>query len=368
MLRQSFLALFALLSIGLFTACASSPPYSPEPFQAEAIDAKAFVPKVDSFVVILDASSSMLKESEGSIKFHTAKDFVASFNQTVPELDYEAGLVRFGGYKDDSTDTPPAGFVYGLETYQRSGFAAGLDAVDQASNITPMSDGIDAASGALSKVNGPVAVILVSDFWRLVDPASAMAAAERLVSQNENLCLYILKVGDYERVGGLIEKMAALNDCGKAMTVSDLASAGAMASFVKAALLKPAPQEKPVQYEKISLSAMALFDFDKAVLKEEGKVELQKLGQYIKGKGIKVVDINVIGHTDSKGSEEYNQKLSERRAMAVKDYLVIESVDGSIIDASGEGESNPVADNSTNEGRALNRRVEVHVGAKQQLD
>jgi len=368
MLRHSFLALSALLSLGLFAGCASSPPYSPEPFQAETIDTKAYVPKVDSFVVILDASSSMRDESEGRIKFYSARDFVANFNQTVPELDYEAGLVRFGGYKDDTPDTPPAGLVYGLETYQRSGFAAGLGAVDHASNITPMSNGFDAASGALSNTSGPVAVILVSDFWRLVDPSSAMAAAERLASQNENLCLYIVKVGDYERAGGLIEKMAALSECGKAMNISDLASASAMAAFVKAELLKPAPQEKPVQYEKISFSAMALFDFDKAVLKEDGKVELQKLGQYIKGKGIQVVDINVIGHTDSRGSEEYNQKLSERRAMAVKDFLVGQGVNGSIIDASGEGEGSPVADNSTDEGRALNRRVEVHVGAKQQLD
>jgi len=115
------------------------------------------------------------------------------------------------------------------------------------------------------------------------------------------------------------------------------------------------------------LSATTLFDFDKAVLKEQGRVELHKLDEYIKSKGIKVVDINVIGHTDSMGSVEYNQGLSERRATAVKEYMVSEGIDGNIIDASGEGESNPVADNSTDDGRALNRRVDVHVGAKQQL-
>ena len=68
------------------------------------------------------------------------------------------------------------------------------------------------------------------------------------------------------------------------------------------------------------------------------------------------------------GSEEYNQALSERRATAVKEYMVSEGIDSNIVDASGEGESNPVADNSTDEGRALNRRVDVHVGAKERLD
>ena len=104
-----------------------------------------------------------------------------------------------------------------------------------------------------------------------------------------------------------------------------------MGAFVKDALLKPAP-EKPIQYETISFSATALFDFDKAVLKPEGKAELRELGEYIKGKGVQVVDIDVVGHTDSIGTEAYNQKLSERRANAVKDFLTGEGVDGSIIE------------------------------------
>ncbi|MEE8340003.1 MAG: OmpA family protein [Xanthomonadales bacterium] len=92
------------------------------------------------------------------------------------------------------------------------------------------------------------------------------------------------------------------------------------------------------------------------------------MDEYIKSKGIRVVDINVIGHTDSAGSAEYNQGLSERRAMAVKEYMVSEGIDAGIIVASGEGESNPVADNGTSEGQALNRRVDVHVGATQPID
>jgi len=184
----------------------------------------------------------------------------------------------------------------------------------------------------------------------------------------DNLCLYTVKVGDATEADPVIADMTGLVGCGNSMNADDLASPDAMAAYVTEVLLKPVPQEKPIQYEKISLSATTLFDFDKAVLKEQGKVELHKLDEYIKSKGIKVVDINVIGRTDSMGSEEYNQGLSERRAVAVKDYMVSEGIKGSIIDVSGEGESNPVADNSTEEGRALNRRVDVHVGAKEQID
>lgn len=123
----------------------------------------------------------------------------------------------------------------------------------------------------------------------------------------------------------------------------------------------PVPPPAPV-YEKMTVSAEALFDHDKSILKPEGKAALQELGDAIKAKGARVVDIDVIGHTDSDGTEEYNQALSERRAQSVSDYLVSEGVDSNIIDVSGQGELNPVASNATKEGRALNRRVDVHVG------
>lgn len=127
------------------------------------------------------------------------------------------------------------------------------------------------------------------------------------------------------------------------------------------AKMAPPPPPEPV-YEKSTMAAEALFDHDKSVLKPEGKAALHDLGETIKAKGARVVDINIIGHTDSDGSEEYNQALSVRRAESVKDYLVSEDVNASIIDVSGEGESNPVASNATKEGRAQNRRVDIHVG------
>ena len=127
----------------------------------------------------------------------------------------------------------------------------------------------------------------------------------------------------------------------------------------------PAPPPEPV-YEKVTISATALFDFDSDVLKEEGKTAIRELADSIKAKGGSVVDIDVIGHTDSVGPEEYNEQLSLRRATSVKNFLVESGVDSGIIDVSGKGETMPIADNSTREGRAQNRRVEINVGANVQ--
>ena len=125
----------------------------------------------------------------------------------------------------------------------------------------------------------------------------------------------------------------------------------------------PAPPPMPV-YEKHTVSATALFDFDKYALKPEGKEAIHGIDEEIKSSDSKVIDINVVGYTDSIGTEEYNQELSVRRANAVKEFMVSEGIDPGIIDVKGMGEADPVASNSTAEGRAQNRRVEISVAVE----
>ncbi|MBE0474495.1 TolC family outer membrane protein [Rhodoferax sp.] len=110
---------------------------------------------------------------------------------------------------------------------------------------------------------------------------------------------------------------------------------------------------------KVSLAAETLFDFDKSVLKLDGVARLDELVAQIKGVQLDVVIAT--GHTDSVGTEAYNQRLSVARAEAVKAYLVSHGVDVKRVRAIGKGKTEPVADNATAEGRARNRRVEVSV-------
>jgi OOP family OmpA-OmpF porin len=109
----------------------------------------------------------------------------------------------------------------------------------------------------------------------------------------------------------------------------------------------------------VTYAADAFFDFDKAVLKPEGKAKLDDLTGKIQGINLEV--IIAVGHTDSVGTDAYNQKLSVRRAEAVKAYLVSKGIEKNRVYTEGKGEKQPVADNKTAEGRAKNRRVEIEV-------
>jgi OOP family OmpA-OmpF porin len=135
----------------------------------------------------------------------------------------------------------------------------------------------------------------------------------------------------------------------------------AVAPAVVEAPPAPAPvQAAPVPVsEKVSFAAEALFDFDKAVVKPEGKAALDDL--LVKLQGMNTEVMVTVGHTDSVGSDAYNQKLSLRRAEAVKAYIVSKGIDASRVYTEGKGESQPIADNKTAEGRAKNRRVTVEV-------
>jgi OOP family OmpA-OmpF porin len=122
----------------------------------------------------------------------------------------------------------------------------------------------------------------------------------------------------------------------------------------------PAPAPAPaVTSTKVTLLSDALFDFDKSVIKPEGTKKLSDLTAKLKGVTVEV--IIVIGYTDSVGSLKYNKALSLRRAEAVKAFLVKNGVEANRVYTEGKAFADPVGDNKTAAGRALNRRTVVEV-------
>ena len=128
-----------------------------------------------------------------------------------------------------------------------------------------------------------------------------------------------------------------------------------------APVVAPTPAVAPAKPAPIPTVATfrGFFDTNSATLKHSAHEELDTYAKFMKAQPNSKVKIT--GHTDSRGEASYNQLLSEKRADAVKAYLVNKGISANRMIASGEGESNPTADNNTREGRAHNRRVDVEL-------
>jgi|Deesub1362A_J573_1020465.scaffolds.fasta_scaffold00827_9 outer membrane protein OmpA-like peptidoglycan-associated protein len=155
------------------------------------------------------------------------------------------------------------------------------------------------------------------------------------------------------------------------MFVYDTNKYGILISNIRAAKYtqaeeKPSPEALGIKVEKrgnetqLTLPENVLFDFNEFFLKPEAKKALSLLAQFIKDQPSK--KIHIIGYTDNVGSDSYNLRLSLQRAQSVADYLIyVEGINKEKITIEGKGKANPVADNSTEAGRAKNRRVEVKI-------
>jgi outer membrane protein OmpA-like peptidoglycan-associated protein len=132
-----------------------------------------------------------------------------------------------------------------------------------------------------------------------------------------------------------------------------------------AAAEEPPPPPKPEKKarlvgRKIEILEKVMFEYNKANIKRESHALLNDVASVIK-ENPSIKKIRVEGHTDSDGSDKYNKKLSQKRAKAVKEFLVKAGIDGGILEAKGFGEEKPIADNSSDEGKEKNRRVEFNI-------
>lgn len=383
------IVLFPLILFVLIAGCAPimQPPLEPMGSGSSGAASGKYVPKVDNFQVILDTSLSMIEDGN---YFLPARAVVSRINQGIPtDLKYNGGLRSFGHNSYQSTN--PTDLVYGMTSHTRSGFHDGLASIRYAGGPSPLAAALEAAGNDLKMASGSTALIIVSDGLFMDDvPAAAKNLKEKM---GDSLCIYTIGVGNRNNGAGhdLLQKVAEAGQCGFATTDAALADDAKMAAFIENVFLAKPVAAKPVSKVMppgdrdgdgvtddkdkcpntqkgefvdedgctLKMTLHINFDFDKAEIKPEFKHDLDKAATYIQ-KHSYVPYILIAGHTDHSGSLEYNQKLSEDRANAVRQYLISTyGIDGKRLFAKGHGKLKPVAANTTKEGRYQNRRVEV---------
>ncbi len=305
------------------------------------------VPKVDHFILFVDQSGSMYMTHKGmkELKIKLAKKVLSGMNELIPELGYEGAVELFAPLQE----------VLAPQVYERSAFGKAIGKIREDLGIygrlTPMGPGIIGLDPVLAKMPGKKAVIIFSD-GEANQGTDPVMEAQTLSNKYPNLCFHVVSFAESAKGKATLEQISKIGNCIMADGIALLNDKKALAQFVKDVFYEEVPEER------IVLRGIH-FDFDKYNIKpewvpvlDEGVAILQKHPE------IKIV---IEGHTDSIGTEAYNQKLSERRAKAVFDYFVSKGISPDRMKTVGFGELKPKADNSTAEGRAINRRVEIKV-------
>ncbi|MFC1895695.1 hypothetical protein ACFL0Q_03395, partial [Thermodesulfobacteriota bacterium] len=244
-MKKVWTIFFSVAAVVVFGCAAQNMTATPN-FAPEVFPEGHYAPKVDNFMVILDASSSMgeyhtgrapwdLPGWYGRVKFETAKTLLSRMNQTLPALNMKGALRSFG--LDSQASKGPGMLHYGVVDYTRQGFQAGLDKVGRPAGITPMEVGIDGAAADLESVAGTIAVIVVGDGQETA--GSSIRAAEDMKMQfGDRLCIYTVLVGE-PKGKAIMDGIAKAGECGFAVDSESIMSAAGMADFVEKVFLTP---------------------------------------------------------------------------------------------------------------------------------
>jgi OOP family OmpA-OmpF porin len=340
-------------------------------------------------MVILDGSNSMTEAHQGQKKFNLAWNLAYRLNQTIPEIPLVGALRTFG--------TTPCPFrentelLYGATAYTPEGFEDGLKSVKTPGGVSPLYLSLAAAAEDLKSTQGPIALIIFSDFMQ--NEEITLQTVENLKSQySGRICIYPVLIGNNASGIQLQEKIVQAAGCGFAANGNEIYSNADMAGFVESVFMgakvvsapAPALRPSPVRLDSdgdgvtddldrcpetprcATVNEVGCwvikginFDFDQADIKPQYAANLNKVADCFKQ--YPNISFEIQGHTDSKGTTEYNQKLSERRANAVMEYLILRGAARDRLKAVGYGASDPVASNNTDEGRAQNRRVQINI-------
>lgn len=323
------------------------------------------VKKVDNFIVFMDQSGSMAyaKAQAGHQKFDYAVDAVTRMDKVVPELGYTSTVALFAPYK----------VVSGPSTYKAGSLGPAVASVTPPFNsMTTMGDHLEDIGAVIGKLSGKTALILFTDGVSN-EGAHPVAESKSLYSKNaSNLCIHVVSYADVPEGHQTIDAIRALSGCSIVVEGKSLKSDAALAKFAKNVLYDevqpaptpkvapapkavPAPAPAPVAKEVITFNL--LYGFDKSAITDEMVPILEQAKMILQEDP--GTDFIVSGHTDSTGPETYNQGLSERRAVSVKNWLVSNGITSSRLQTAGYGETRSKYDNGTREGRKLNRRVEL---------
>ena len=312
----------------------------------------------DNAIILFDSSSSMNKpyKDTGKSRYEIAKEALLERNEYFPDLGHNIGFYLYTPWKE----------IYPMQKFDRAKYAQALATLpEKATGATFLKEGLRKLDKILENLSGKTAVFLFTDGTHSGTTGGGMKnpseIAERL-AKKYNICFYLVTAADDYYSIDLFKKVKDYNFCSRVIAFDDFLDKPGYNS--EALFTVKATKEIITITDKKVVGIKTknfLFDFDAADLSQDEKDRLTLLAAFLKEN--REAFAAIAGHTDNTGTEEYNMELSFRRVEAIAKYLVKNlNVDKSQLLTFWYGKLNPVADNSTKEGRRQNRRVEILVG------
>jgi len=359
---RSLLGLLLVAALALSCAAKTLPDQTPvaaSPIRMQSGEWRV----VDQTFVVTDASGTMQMEET----FPEAKALSRGFLRAMPEPSepaknpgtYQASVIGFGG--KDRVVAPLASFD-----------RARLDSTAQKIQImgelrghggtTPLDKVFGEIGTALGGTSGEAAVVVFSD--GLPDrPDDTLEAARQLAASHpDGVCFHGVQTGDDPAGTAFLTELSQISDCGSVSSAAQVNNPSGMdrlarTVFTGTGALPAVAAAPPSTCEGVVRLRGIEFGFDRADLAEGSAVVLDAAVEELRRCGD--VRVSIDGHTDSIGTEEYNDGLSRRRAGSVGDYFVRSGLEQGRFSTRGFGESTPIAPNDSPDGRARNRRVEL---------
>jgi OOP family OmpA-OmpF porin len=356
MRRHLQIVLIAVLAAGCTAkTLPSEPPLSVSPLRLGGGEVRV----TDQVIAITDASGTMYHHGT----FPLAKSLTRTFVAAMPERDvpaarrggYDAGSIGFGG--DDRIVAP-------LAPFDRAALAQAAESLRILGEIggwggrTPYHDVLAEARTALAGKSGVAALVIFSDGLPDDEAAALRAARVLIAAYSGSVCIHTVQTGDDPDGAAFLGRLSKLTGCGSSRDAESVRSVNAFMQFTHDVFTGESTAPAPDACAGVVRLRGVEFEFDSAELTGVSSVVLDAAAEELRK--CPNIAVRVEGHTDAIGAEAYNQALGLRRADSVARHLVGVGIAAGRVTTRSYGESRPIASNDTDEGRALNRRVELH--------
>lgn len=353
-----FSMVFGILLVGIFASTLPAAEIITEKDIVEKVVQKEdFIKTADNFLILFDSSSSMkefVNKGTKETKYDVVKKILAERQKVLPDLGYNAGLYLYTPFQE----------VYPMGPYDAAKFSMAIDSLPaQPEGRTPLPTGIRDISPILEKLSGKTAVFIFSD--GTFDQHTGVKVPEaytRELAQSNDVCFYMISSATNWQAEKRLDDMAKANACSRVIPIQAFINNPEYMTGALYMVRASAVVETTTETRIAGLRANdGLFAFNKSDIRSSFQSELDEVGMFLQNNPDAYVQL--VGYTDSIGSEEYNLGLSQRRADSAANYLMgRHNITPDRIVVNYYGEANPVASNETEEGRAKNRRVEIAVG------